>query len=86
MIQPGVTWSDPALRARAHRAAQMLANMTGDTVIACGPLEGFADDARKAIVTNPDYFVWWYTAKSIGLCVAVAALTFMMGRASKGCR
>lgn len=46
-------------------------------------LDGFADDARQAITTNPDYFVWWYTAKSIGLCVAVAALTFMLGRASK---
>lgn len=45
-------------------------------------LTGFADDARQAITTNPDYFVWWYTAKSIGLCVAVAALTFVMGRAS----
>lgn len=45
-------------------------------------LDGFADDARKAIVTNPDYFVWWYTTKSIALCVAVAGLTFMMGRAS----
>lgn len=45
-------------------------------------LTGFADDARKAIVTNPDYFVWWYTTKSIALCVAVAGLTFMLGRAS----
>lgn len=49
-------------------------------------LHGFADDARRAITTNPDYFVWWYTAKSIGLCVAVAALTFMLGRSSKECR
>ena len=49
-------------------------------------LTGFADDARKAITTNPDYFVWWYTVKSIGLCAAVAALTFMIGRSSKGCR
>lgn len=49
-----------------------------------GPVDlaGFTDDARKAIVTNPDYFVWWYTTKSIALCVAVAGLTFMMGRAS----
>ena len=45
-------------------------------------LTGFADDARQAITTTPDYFVRWYTIKSIGLCVAVAALTFMMGRAS----
>lgn len=49
-------------------------------------LYGFKEDARIAIQTAPDYFVWWYTAKSIGLCVAVAALTFMLGRASAGCR
>lgn len=46
-------------------------------------LHGFRDDARTAIQAAPDYFVWWYTTKSIGLCVAVAALTFMLGRASK---
>lgn len=45
-------------------------------------LTGFADDARKAIVENPDYFVWWYTVKSVGLAVTLAALTFMIGRAS----
>jgi hypothetical protein len=67
--------------------------MTGRPTRACGPsweewsqLHGFADDARQAITANPDYFVWWYTAKSIGLCVAVAALTFMLGRASRRCR
>lgn len=42
----------------------------------------FSDDARKAITVAPDYFVWWYTAKSIGLCAAVAALAFVLGRAS----
>lgn len=45
-------------------------------------LGGFSDDARKAITTNPDYFVWWYTVKSVGLCVAFAGLAFMLGRAS----
>lgn len=45
-------------------------------------LVGFSDDARHAIQTAPDYFVWWYTAKSIGLAVTLAALTFMVGRAS----
>jgi hypothetical protein len=45
-------------------------------------LHGFADDARQAITANPDYFVWWYTAKSIGLAVVFAAFTFMLGRAS----
>lgn len=46
-------------------------------------LGSFSADARQAIATSPDYFVWWYTAKSIGLGLAVAALGFMLGRASK---
>jgi hypothetical protein len=56
-------------------------------VIATTPqLGSFSDDARQAIVTSPNYFVWWYTAKSIGLGVAFAALAFMIGRATKGRR
>jgi len=42
----------------------------------------FSSDARKAMETAPDYFVWWYTVKSIGLGVAAAALAFMIGRAT----
>ncbi len=42
----------------------------------------FAEDARKAITAAPDYFVWWYTAKSIGLCAVAAGLAFMIGRAT----
>jgi hypothetical protein len=51
------------------------------------PLAGFSDDARKAITVAPDYFVRWYTIKSIGLGVVAAALAFMIGRATvKQCR
>lgn len=46
-------------------------------------LGSFSSDARDAIQKAPDYFVWWYTVKSIGLGVAVGALAFMIGRASK---
>lgn len=49
-------------------------------------LGSFADDAREAIQKAPDYFVKWYTLKSVGLCVAVAALAFVAGRATKGGR
>lgn len=45
-------------------------------------LVGFSDDARHAIQAAPDYFVWWYTVKSVGLCVAFAGLAFMVGRAT----
>lgn len=46
------------------------------------PLGDFHADARTAIVQAPDYFVWWYTAKSIGLGVAVGLIGFLIGRAT----
>ncbi len=45
-------------------------------------LGAFSTDARTAIVANPDYFVWWYTAKSIGLGIAVGIIGFLAGRAT----
>lgn len=45
-------------------------------------LGSFSSDARQAITTNPDYFVWWYTVKSVGLGVAFTAPAFMIGRAT----
>ena len=46
------------------------------------PLGDFSADARVAITQAPDYFVWWYTAKSIGLGVAVGLIGFLIGRAT----
>lgn len=43
---------------------------------------GFADDARAAMAARPDYFVWWYTAKSIALVGALAAATYFAGKAA----
>jgi hypothetical protein len=43
-------------------------------------LAGFSDDAKRAITSNPDYFVWWYTTKSLALCAAVAALAYYVGK------
>ncbi len=45
-------------------------------------LGDFSSDARLAITVAPDYFVRWYTIKSIGLGVVAAGLAFMLGRAS----
>jgi hypothetical protein len=42
----------------------------------------FGEDARRAIDASPDYFVKWYTIKSIGLGVVGAAFAFMLGRAT----
>jgi hypothetical protein len=43
-------------------------------------LSGFSDDAKRAITSNPDYFVWWYTTKSLALCAALAALAYYVGK------
>jgi len=43
-------------------------------------VQGFSDDAKKAITENPDYFVWWYTAKSIGLGIVAAYAAYLLGR------
>jgi hypothetical protein len=43
----------------------------------------FQSDAKQAMTQNPDYFVWWYTAKSMALVAVVAALAFALGRNSK---
>jgi hypothetical protein len=45
-------------------------------------LGSFSTDARTAIQVAPDYFVWWYTVKSVGLGVVAAGLAFMIGRAT----
>lgn len=42
----------------------------------------FSTDARMAMTTSPDYFVRWYTLKSIGLGLAVGVIGFLIGRAT----
>jgi len=44
---------------------------------------GFSDDAKKAMAQSPDYFVWWYTAKSLALVVTVGVLAFVLGTGAK---
>ena len=43
-------------------------------------LAGWHDDARRAIVENPDYFVWWYTLKSVGLAAVAALAAYYIGK------
>lgn len=47
------------------------------------PLAGWSDDAKKAIVENPDYFVWWYTVKSVGLGVVAAYAAYLLGKSRR---
>lgn len=37
-------------------------------------------DAKQTMLENPDYFVWWYTVKSVGLGVAVALGGYFLGK------
>jgi hypothetical protein len=43
-------------------------------------LSDWNGDAKKAIQDNPDYFVWWYTVKSVGLAVVAAVATYYIGK------
>ena len=36
--------------------------------------------AREAMAAGPDYFLAWYTAKSIALVVAIGAVAYLIGR------
>lgn len=49
-------------------------------------LEGYQDfttDGKAAIAASPDYFLWWYSAKSILLVGAVAALAYYVGKSRR---
>lgn len=37
-------------------------------------------NARRAMDSNPTYFVWWYTVKSVGLAAAVGAACYYAGK------
>lgn len=45
--------------------------------------DGWSEDGKRAMVENPDYFLGWYTAKSLGLVVAVAVASFYIGKNSE---
>lgn len=54
-------------------------------IVSQDQLGSFSSDAKVAMQAAPDYFVWWYTVKSVGLCVVAAGLAFMLGRAATSC-
>jgi len=41
---------------------------------------GWRNNAERAILANPGYFVWWYTAKSLALVAAVAWGAYLLGK------
>lgn len=40
----------------------------------------FTANAKRAMNQNPNYFVWWYTVKSVGLAVAVGTAAYYAGK------
>lgn len=43
-------------------------------------MAGWTDNAKRAMQENPDYFVWWYTAKSVGLGIVAAVAAYYIGK------
>jgi len=50
------------------------------------PLAGWSDDAKQAITDNPDYFVWWYTVKSVGLGIVIGLAAYWFARSKCKCK
>ena len=40
----------------------------------------WTDQARQTMQQNPDYFVWWYTVKSLGLVVVAMGAAYYAGK------
>ena len=41
----------------------------------------FSEDAKTAMAASPDYFVKWYTAKSLALVLALGGVAYLIGKA-----
>ncbi len=46
-------------------------------------LGDFSEDAVAAMQANPNYFVWWYSVKSIALVGVIAAFAYYVGKHTK---
>ena len=43
-------------------------------------MNGFSEDASRAVQQNPEYFMAWYTLKSLALVVAIGAVCYYVGK------
>jgi hypothetical protein len=43
-------------------------------------LGDWSSDAQRAMTDNPSYFVWWYSAKSLGLVAAIGVAAYYAGK------
>jgi len=48
-----------------------------------GDIDGFSDDATKAMAAYPRYWLAWYTAKSFILVAALAYIGYLHGKGSR---
>lgn len=46
-------------------------------------LEGWSEDAQTAMTASPNYFVWWYSVKSIALVGVACALAYYVGKSRR---
>lgn len=49
---------------------------------ACGSCKqlGSSEETRQAMQLNPDYWLAWYTFKSLALVAAVSCVAYLMGK------
>lgn len=45
-------------------------------------LDSFTENGKAALQASPDYFLWWYTVKSVGLGIVGAYAAYLLGKAS----
>lgn len=43
-------------------------------------LRGLSDDTRRALLDHPDYWLSWYTFKSLALVGAVGVVGYLLGK------
>jgi len=73
--------ADPIwIQQQNHTGAPALTKLTKGTSTTYSIPDAGLPSTRKAIAENPDYFVWWYTVKSVGLGIAAAYAAYLLGR------
>ncbi len=55
----------------------------GAWVIVIRPLSGFTEDGKAAIAASPNYFLAWYSAKSIMLVGAIGFCCYLLGKSKR---
>jgi hypothetical protein len=54
----------------------------GCPCLPCRGYGGWTENAKAAMQASPDYFVWWYTVKSLGLVAVAIVAAYALGKSS----